>query len=84
MKEMKKTTFYIVFLTVRRSMFCQEMMDKMGYLKLELGLSLIPKDHLADNLSYKSLKVYIYYSSQCIISNIFLLVLIDISLIIRV
>jgi hypothetical protein len=27
---------------------CREMMDKMGYPKLELGLSAMPKDHLAD------------------------------------
>jgi hypothetical protein len=39
-------------------------MDKMGYLKLELGLSLTPKDHLADSLAYNSLKVCAYYPSQ--------------------
>jgi hypothetical protein len=44
---------------------CREMMDKMGYLKLELGLSLMPKDHLADNLAYNSLKVCVYYPSPC-------------------
>lgn len=42
--------------------FCQEMMDNMGYPKLELGLSLMPKDHLADSLAYNSLKVCAYYS----------------------
>jgi hypothetical protein len=42
---------------------CREMMDKMGYPKLELGLSLMLKDHLADNLAYNSLKVCVYYSS---------------------
>jgi hypothetical protein len=36
---------------------CQEMMDNMGYPKLELGLSLMPKDHLADCLAYNSFKV---------------------------
>jgi hypothetical protein len=36
---------------------CREMMDNMGYPKLELGLSLMPKDHLADCLAYNSLKV---------------------------
>jgi hypothetical protein len=35
-------------------------MDKMGYPKLELGLSAISKDQLADNLAYNSLKVYIF------------------------
>jgi hypothetical protein len=32
----------------------------MGYPKLELGLSTMPKDQLADNLAYNSLKVYIF------------------------
>ena len=36
---------------------CREMMDNMGYPKLELGLSLMPKDHLVDCLTYNSLKV---------------------------
>jgi hypothetical protein len=35
-------------------------MDNKGYLKLELGLSAMPKDQLADNLAYNSLKVYIF------------------------
>jgi hypothetical protein len=38
---------------------CREMMDNMGYLKLELGLSLMTKDQLADSLAYNSLKVCI-------------------------
>jgi hypothetical protein len=42
----------------------REMMDKMGYPKLELGLSLMPKDHLTDNLAYNNLKVCAYYPSQ--------------------
>jgi hypothetical protein len=36
---------------------CREMMDNMGYPKLELGLSLMLKDHLANCLAYNSLKV---------------------------
>jgi hypothetical protein len=45
---------------------CRKMMNKMGYPKLELGLSAMPKDHLANCLAYNSLKVciiifYIYY-----------------------
>jgi hypothetical protein len=36
---------------------CREMMDNMGYLKHELGLSLMPKGHLANCLEYNSLKV---------------------------
>jgi hypothetical protein len=36
---------------------CQEIMDNIGYLKLELGLSAMSKDQLADSLAYNSLKV---------------------------
>jgi hypothetical protein len=36
---------------------CREMMDNMGYLKLELGLTAMMKDQLADSLAYNSLKV---------------------------
>jgi hypothetical protein len=36
---------------------CREMIDNMGYLNLELGLSLMSNDHLADCLAYTSLKV---------------------------
>ena len=35
-------------------------MDNMGYPKLELGLSAMTKDQLADNLAYNSLKVCIF------------------------
>jgi hypothetical protein len=38
---------------------CREMMRNMGYPKLELGMSAMSKDDLADNLAYNSLKVYI-------------------------
>ena len=38
----------------------REIMDKMGYPKLEVGLSAMSKDQLADNLSCNSLKVYIF------------------------
>jgi hypothetical protein len=37
----------------------REMMKNMGYPKLELGLSAMSKDDLADSLAYNSLKVYI-------------------------
>jgi hypothetical protein len=33
------------------------MADSIGYSKLELGLSVMSKDQLADNLAYNSLKV---------------------------
>jgi hypothetical protein len=33
---------------------CREMMDNMSYPKFELGLSLMLKDHLTDNMAYNS------------------------------
>ena len=42
------------------------MMDNIGYPKLELGLSLMSKDHLADCLAYNSLKVCVYFSLQAL------------------
>jgi hypothetical protein len=39
---------------------CRKMMDIMGYPKLELGLSAMSKDHLADCLAYNNVKVPIY------------------------
>jgi hypothetical protein len=38
---------------------CREMMKNIGFPKLELGLSTMSKDDLADSLAYNSLKVYI-------------------------
>jgi hypothetical protein len=35
----------------------REMADSIGYPKLDLGLSIMSKDQLADNLAYNSLKV---------------------------
>jgi hypothetical protein len=40
---------------------CREMAKNMGFLKLELGLSAMSKDDLADSLAYNSLKVYILF-----------------------
>jgi hypothetical protein len=40
---------------------CREMMNNMGFPKLELGLSAMTKDQLADNLAYNSLKVCIFW-----------------------
>jgi hypothetical protein len=40
---------------------CSEMMDNMGYPKLELGLSAMTKDQLADSLAYNNLKVCILW-----------------------
>jgi hypothetical protein len=38
----------------------REMMDNIGYPKLELGLSPMTKNQLADSLAYNSLKVCIF------------------------
>jgi hypothetical protein len=38
---------------------CREMVKNIGFPKLELGLSAMSKDELADSLAYNSLKVYI-------------------------
>jgi hypothetical protein len=38
---------------------CREIMDNIGYLKLELGMSAMSKDQLADSLAYNSMKVCI-------------------------
>jgi hypothetical protein len=38
---------------------CRKMMRNMGFPKLELGLSAMSKDDLADSLAYNSLKVHI-------------------------
>jgi hypothetical protein len=40
---------------------CREMMKNMGYPKLELGLSAMSKDDLADSLAYNNLKVHIFF-----------------------
>jgi hypothetical protein len=40
---------------------CREMMDNMGFPKLELGLSAMTKDQLADSLAYNSLKVCTFW-----------------------
>ena len=42
---------------------CWEMMDNIGYPKLELGLSAMPKDQLANYLAYNNFKVSILYFS---------------------
>jgi hypothetical protein len=39
---------------------CWEMMDNIGYMKLEVDLSALTKDQLADNLAYNGLKVSIF------------------------
>jgi hypothetical protein len=39
---------------------CQGMVENIGFLKLELGLSAMSKDDLADSLAYNSLKVRMF------------------------
>jgi hypothetical protein len=39
---------------------CQEMAENIGFPKLELGLSAMSKDDLADSLAYNSLKVRMF------------------------
>jgi hypothetical protein len=41
---------------------CCEMMDNIGYPKLELGLSAMQKDHLVDCLAYNNLMVHVHFS----------------------
>jgi hypothetical protein len=40
---------------------CREMAGNIGYPKLELSLSAMSKDDLADSLAYNSLKVHIFF-----------------------
>jgi hypothetical protein len=44
---------------------CRGMMNNMGFLKLELGLSSMAKDQLTDSLAYNSLKVCIFWFRIC-------------------
>jgi hypothetical protein len=61
---------------------CRQIMDNMGYPKLELGLSKMPKDQLADNLAYNSLKVciflflYLLFFVRQVFGNRFVIILI--------
>jgi hypothetical protein len=51
------------------------MMNNMGFPKLELGLSAMSKDQLADNLAYNSLKVCIFLASYFVLSSYFSVIL---------
>jgi hypothetical protein len=46
---------------------CREMARNIGFLKLEVGLSAMSKDDLADNLAYNSLKVQMLLTYEKII-----------------
>jgi hypothetical protein len=55
---------------------CREMARNIGFLKLEVGLSAMSKDGLADSLAYNSLKVQKLLTYKQIIFVSFTLVLI--------
>jgi hypothetical protein len=50
---------------------CREMVDSIGYPKLELGLSVMSKDQLADRLAFNSLKVRMLLAYKQVIFCIF-------------
>jgi hypothetical protein len=52
-----KDDFLFCLPDIKEINVCREMMDNIGYPKLELGLSAMMKDELANNLAYNSLKV---------------------------
>jgi hypothetical protein len=49
---------------------CCEMMNNMGFPKLELGLSAMTKDQLADNLAFNSLKVWKFWLHVLVLSEL--------------
>jgi hypothetical protein len=55
---------------------CREMAKNIGFPKLEVGLSAMSKDDLADSLAYNSLKVQKLWTYKKIIFSSFILVLI--------
>jgi hypothetical protein len=55
---------------------CREMARNIGFAKLEVGLSAMSKDDLADSLAYNSLKVQMLLTYEQIIFVSFTLVLI--------
>jgi hypothetical protein len=50
---------------------CREMMNNMGFPKLELGLSAMSKDQFVDNLAFNSLKVCIFWLRVLVLSELF-------------
>jgi hypothetical protein len=54
---------YLYFLLDNRELeVCHEMVDRMGYPKLECELSATPKDQLADCLAYNTVKVRFWFT----------------------
>jgi hypothetical protein len=58
-KDTNEDDFLYCLLDNKEISVCREMMKNMGFPKLELGLSAMSKDDLADSLAYNSLKVFI-------------------------
>jgi hypothetical protein len=56
-----KDDFLYCFPDNKEISVCWEMRRNVGFLKLELGLSAMSKDDLADSLAYNRLNVYIYF-----------------------
>jgi hypothetical protein len=52
--------FLYCLLNNKEVSICQEMAENIGFSKLELGLSAMSKDDLADSLAYNSLKVRMF------------------------
>jgi hypothetical protein len=52
-----KMIFYTVTRTTRKYLSAGRWQKNMGFLKLEVGLSAMSKDDLADSLAYNNLKV---------------------------
>jgi hypothetical protein len=50
---------------------CHEMMNNMGFPKLELGLSAMSKDQLADSLAFNSLKVCKFWLRVLVLFELF-------------
>jgi hypothetical protein len=50
---------------------CREMMNNMGFPKLELGLSAMSKDQLAGSLAYNSLKVCRFWLRVLVLFELF-------------
>jgi hypothetical protein len=50
---------------------CREMMNNLGFLKLELGLSAMSKDQLAHSLTFNSLKVCKFWLHVLVLSVLF-------------
>jgi hypothetical protein len=53
--------FLYCLLDIKNINVCREMMNNMGFPKLDLGLSTMTKDQLADSLAYNSLKVFTFW-----------------------